>query len=738
MKKLSLLCGVFLFPFITLAQTEQNQKNEAVKLDSVVVQAFRAGKNTPVAWSSVNSGKIKDLPPSSSVPMLLNNLPSVVTTTEGGNGLGYTYMRVRGSDGSRINVTINGIALNDAESQEVFWVNLPALTSFVESIQLQRGVGTSVNGSGAFGASLNIQTSNTPQESYGLADFTVGSWNTFVSVFGAGSGELDNGLSFDVRYSNSHGKGYIRNSGGDLNSLFFRGGYRKNSDLFTFNFLYGDEKTGIAWNGISREKLASDRRYNPAGEYYDDAGNVRYYDNETDNYSQSHFQGSWQHLFSRKLSFSATLNYTNGFGYYENYKSDKKYSKYALPNQSIDGTLYSKSDFIIRQYLDNDYYAGNAVINYVSGGTKSVTGISYGLYDGDHFGRVEWSKFNNNIVPGTGWYFNNGNKRDISVFTKLEQRLGVVNMFLDLQYRRIFYRLDGPDDDFVDLKYRSAYSFFNPKAGITLNVSKRSSAYFSVAVGHKEPGRSDLKEAIKAGEAGATRSEKMTDFEGGYRYAGSDIAASANLYYMKYKDQLVPTGKLSETGYVIKENVHDSYRCGIEAEVSWNISGSLIFSANGALSRNKIKNYTMWTEVYDNPDEWNYLGQDKTEYKSTNIAYSPEIVTYAALIYTPVTKLSLTLNSKFVGKQFYDNSSRERFSIPAYNTFNLSAKTSFNIKKISVADVIFSVNNLFDRKYFSNGWVYSAEFNDGSPDYIEEGLFPQPGINYNLKISFRF
>ena len=739
MKKLSLLCGVFLFPFISLAQNEQKEKNVIVKLDSIVVQAVRAGKNTPVAWSYLSGKQINSSSPSGSIPMMLSNLPSVVSTTEGGNGLGYSYMRVRGSDGSRINVTLNGIALNDSESQEMFWVDLPALTSFIQNAQLQRGIGTSVNGSGAFGASLNMQTLSINSDAYGSGEFSYGSWNTVTTTLGAGSGLLENGSSFDIRYSNNHGNGYVRNSGGDLNSLYIRAGYTKRKDNVAINFLYGDQKTGIAWNGTPGYMLTSNRRYNPAGEYFDEAGNVRYYDNETDNYKQMHLQGAWQHQFSDRLFTSFTLNYTNGFGYYENYKYNRKFSKYGFPNQTVNGVNYSKSDFIIRQILDNDYYAANFSLNYITEDCRSTTGIFYSTFDGRHFGKVLWSKYNESIQQKYRWYDNRGDKSDFTVFSKLEKRLvGNLYSYLDLQYRRVTYRLRGPDDDLTSLDYYSFYNFFNPRAGVLIKGKNGGTAYFSVAVGHKEPTRSDLKDAIKSSGGNSMKSEKLVDYEAGYRYESERFSGSLNLYFMEYKDQLVPTGKLSETGYVIKENVPDSYRRGVEAEIAWRICKNIAFEGNATLSRNKIKNFTLWTELYDNPDDWNYIGQRSVKYSSTNISYSPEIIAYSALKFENGSGYLFSVNSKFVGKQYYDNSSNDDFSIPAYLTFNLSAGRELKFKNGTSAGISLFVNNIFNREYFSNAWVYRAQFESGAEDYIEDGLFPQPGTNFTIKVNFKF
>lgn len=739
MKKLILLSGVFLFPFITSAQQEQSDKGKVTKLDSIIVEANRAGKNTPFSWSKITSSEIRQNSSTKSVPMIVNTLPSVVTTTESGNALGYTYMRVRGSDGSRINVTLNGIALNDSESQEMFWVDLPALSSFMESMQLQRGVGTSTNGPGAFGASLNIQTLTANDEPYGMADFSAGSWNTFVSIFGAGTGFRKNGTNFDIRISDSHGNGYIRNSGGGLNSLFARGGLVKGRNYFTANLLYGREKTGIAWEGAPKNKYENDRRYNPSGEYFDDAGNVKYYDNETDNFTQLHLQLLWQRAINDKLTSSMTLNYTNGTGHYENYKADKKFSKYSLPVQVINGITYSKSDFIIRQYLKNDYFAYNASLSYNNGHTKAITGLSAGYYFGDHFGQIKWSKYNKNITPDFLWYGNDGEKSDLSLFFKIEQEIGEKLVgFADLQIRRITYSLFGVDSDLSILDHTARYGFFNPKFGFSYIPEKNSSLYFSVAVGHKEPGRSDMKDAIKTGRVEDIKSEKLVDIEAGYRFNGEKFSSSINIFMMEYKDQLVPTGKLSETGYVIKENIPESYRRGVEAELSWKAGRRTTLNANASLSSNKVVNYTMWTDLYDNPEDWNFMGQVGKFYKKSNLSYSPSIVSYISLNQKLFKDLSINMSYKYVGKQFYDNSSRDEFSIPSYGTIDMSIGKPLHIKKGVEADIYLFINNLANRKYFSNAWVYYASFEDNSPLYVEDGLFAQPGINYNIKFSLKF
>ena len=740
MKRLTLFCGVFFLPLLTLAQSSgQKEKTEFFKLDSIVVEAYRAGKNTPVSRSEMGFREIKQISPTSSLPMALSLMPSVVTSTEGGNGLGYSSMRVRGSDGSRINVTLNGIAMNDAESQEVFWVNIPSFSNYLQDIQLQRGVGTSSNGAGAFGASLNLRTLFSRPEPYGIAEFGIGSYKSFLSTAGAGTGLMKSGLSFDIRYSHNTGEGYIRNAKSNLNSLFATLGWLKGASSLRINYIYGDQKTGITWEGISRDQMNVNRRFNPAGLYYDDAGNVKYYDNETDNYKQHHFQGHFTHIFKNGLSWSTTLHFTKGDGYYENYKMDRKFSDYKLSNQIIDGLTYKKSDMILRQALDNIYTAAASNIQYSSDKIKTTGGISYSYYDGDHFGNIIWSKYNVNVPENYKWYTNSGYKGDFAVFARVEAEVveGLV-AFTDLQYRNIKYNLRGVDKDFVSLNYDTNYNFLNPKLGSTYNINDANQVYASLSVGRKEPGRADIKESIKAGKAKDIKEERLLDWELGYRLNLSKIILAANIYLMEYKDQLVPTGKLSETGYVIKENVPESFRRGIEIAATYSPVPFLKLDANLTLSKNKIIGYTQWIDLYDNNTNWSPLPQRGKYYEQTNLSFSPSIVGMAMITLNPGWETSISLNGKFVGKQYYDNTSNDERSIPSYFLMGISGTKSLAIKGSSFVDLNLYVENLLNKKYFSNGWIYTAEFAEGSPVYVEEGLYPQAGINFTVKVAFRF
>ena len=740
MKKLTLFCGVLLLPFLSLAQDyEQKVKTTNSKLDSVVVEAFRAGKNTPVSYSMMGFKELKQVSPVQSLPMALSLMPSVVSSTEGGNGLGYSTIRIRGSEGSRINVTVNGIALNDAESQEVFWVNIPSLTGFLQDIQVQRGVGTSSNGSGAFGASINMRTLFTKPQAYGNAEFGIASYKSYMTTIGAGTGLLKNGLSFDLKYSHNSSEGYIRNAKTNLNSLFASVGWLHGNSSLRINYIMGDQKSGITWEGISRKQMALDRRYNTSGSYYDAAGNVHFYDNETDNYVQHHLQFIYVFQSKENLIWSSTLHYTKGDGYYENYKKESKFSSFGLPSQSIGGVIYKKSDAVIRQALDNNYIAFLSNIQYKREFIDLKAGVSYSYYNGDHFGNLIWAMYNQNVPDNYRWYINYGFKSDYSVFAKAEFNLSDKMLaYADLQYRGVNYELSGQDKDFVSLKYAMNYNFFNPKLGITYNINSANQYYASVAIGRKEPSRSDIKESIKSSKADELKYERLVDYELGYRLKLEKFDLSANIYLMEYKNQLVPTGKLSETGYVIKENVPVSYRRGIELAAVWTLSKYLRLDGNVTFSRNIIKDYTAWTDQYDNDADWSPLPQKPYYFKNTQLSFSPQTTGMAMVSYFPAENVYISLHGKYVGKQYFDNTSNDSRAIPSYLVMGLKGSKTFPINGSSFIDIQLFADNLLNRLYFSNAWVYMAEFANGADRYVEEGLYPQAGINFTAKVVFRF
>ena len=742
-----------LIPFSAQGIEKEATDEKVERLDSVVVSSSRAGRNTPVTFTMVGQEELRRSNPLNSLPMNLALQPSVVSVNEGGTGLGYSKMTVRGSKGSQINVTLNGITLNDAESQEVFWVNIPALSSMISSVQLQRGLGTSANGAGAFGASINMSTASVSPKPSASAEISLGSYGTFIGSFAAGSGLTKSGFYLNAAYSRGLTDGYIRNAYADVHSAMAVLGWMKANNSLRLTYLMGDQKTGITWEGISPEQYAADRRYNPAGEYYDQYGNVHYYDNETDNYTQHHLQLNYTHSFSEHLAWSTTFNYTRGDGYYENYKAGKSFSKYLMQNPVIDGKEYEEGDFITREALANDYYVLNSDLRYTRDKVNLTAGMNLSRYDGDHIGRVLWSNVlgDSYDYDSHEWYLNRGLKHEANAFVRGEMLFAErLTAYADLQYRGIWLEMSGPEDDGVMLDHKDNWQFFNPRAGLSYRLNQASRAYVSAALGHREPGRSDIKELIldanKAASAGAEsrgvdiRPEKMLDIEIGYEYSTDILSLSANVYLMEYWDMLLETGKLSDVGYAIKENVPRSWRRGIELAANWKISKWLELGGNITLSTNKIRNYTAYYEMYDNMNDWNYLGQHKVEFRNTDILMSPSIVGMASLTVRPFAGSSRSLKSayaslsgKYVGKQYYDNTSAEERTIPAYFVGDLSL--GYEISSLSFS---FHIHNLLNSKYYADAWLWRAYFQQDDTYYSDIGIYPQAPVNLMFKVKFAF
>ncbi len=741
-----------LIPFFAQGAEKEAADEKVEKLDSTVVTASRAGKDTPVTFTMLGKESLNRSNPLNSLPMNLALQPSVVSVNEGGTGLGYSKMTVRGSKGSQINVTLNGITLNDSESQEVFWVNIPALSSMISSVQLQRGLGTSANGAGAFGASINMSTASVGSEPSASSEISIGSYGTFISTFTAGTGLMKSGLYLNAAYSRGLTDGYIRNAYADVQSAMAVLGWMNEKNSLRLTWLMGSQHTGITWEGISLEQYEIDRRYNPAGEYYDHFGNVHYYDNETDNYAQHHIQLNYTRAFTDRLAWSTTFNYTRGDGYFENYKAGKEFSKYLMQSPVIDGQRCDEGDFITREALANDYFVLNSDVRYSSSGLNLTGGVNLSRYDGDHIGKVLW----NNVLgdsfdyAGHNWYLNRGLKQEVNAFVRGEVLCCEgLTAYADLQYRGIWLDMSGPEDDGVMLDHNDSWQFFNPRAGLSYRWSPAARVYASAALGHREPGRSDIKELIldanKSAEAGVAsrgvdiRPEKMLDIEAGYEYLTERLSLSANLYLMEYKDMLLETGKLTDVGYAIKENVPRSWRRGIELAAAWRPLEWLQVSGNMTLSTNKIRRYTAYYEMYDNMNDWNYLGQHKVEFENTDILMSPSLIGTAGMTVKPfafssgsLKSLYASLNGKFVGRQYYDNTSSEERSIPSYLVADLTVGYELPLVTIS-----FHINNVFNRMYYADAWLWRAYFRDEDLYYAETGIYPQAPLNFMFKVAWR-
>ncbi len=706
--------------------------NKVLPLEEVVIVGNRAGLNTPVAQTNLETREIKSLTVANNLPHVLWMTPSLVATSENGTGAGYSSFRIRGTDASRINITLNGIPLNNPESQEVYWVNIPDMTSALQNIQIQRGVGTSANGTGAFGASVNMTTKSPDKDKYLQSTTTVGSYGTFQQNIAFGTGRFGNGFSVDMRYSNLTSDGYIRNGWCDHQSLFALFSKRFKKSLLQFNYIYGNQHTGITWEGISEEMMKTNPAYNPAGEIKDGV----YYDNESDNYRQHHLQLFYTHELSRYLIINAGLNYTDGFGYYEQYKQSKKFSSMGIADQTVDGVLYKKSDIIRRKNMDNGFYTGNINLKYSKKSLNIDAGTMMTYYDGDHFANLLWVENNNNIPDNFEWVRNNAKKSDANIFIKAEYTFAKrLNAYVDMQYRYVDYKLSGiDDDDMLDLTQQKTWNFFNPKAGLLYKFDE-GKLFASVSTANREPSRADIKDAIKYGLPNRIKPEKLTDYELGYSYDDDKLMGGVNLYYMRYKDQLVPTGKLNEVGYKLMSNVEASYRAGIEVNGGYRFGKKLILEANATLSRNRVLDYTAWYETYDNSGDWNPVAQESKYFKDAKLPFSPEFIAAFNLTWFPVKDLKFNYSKKFVSKQYLTNTQNEDLSLPAYNSANFSLVYGFKILKISDAELGLHIINLANKLYSCNGWAYEARFANGDAPYIEKGLYPVAPRNFLIKFA---
>ena len=712
--------------------------NDTLQLNEIVINASRADNKSPLTTSEMSRSKLEAIRMLPSLPYQIELEPSVVVSGENGM-VGATSFRIRGVDATRINVNINGITLNDPESQAVFWYNIPNLGGMAQNIQIQRGLGASNGGTASMGGALNLQTFSVAPKPYAQADLAYGSFNTAQYGLTFGTGRTPHGFAFDMALNGLNSDGFVRNGMSNQKSVFLNGGWYGKRSLVKAVFIMGHQRTGITWDGAYAEDLDQDPTYNGVGAYYDEFGNVHYYDNETDNYTQHHFQLHFVHQFSPKLSLASTLHFTKGDGYYENYKYNVKFSKYGLDPQTIKGITYKKTDVIIRQSMDNSYAAGALNLKYKADALDLAAGINYSFYDGDHFGNILWSKYNQNLDLSKPWYTNNGKKADASVFAKAEFAIaGNLTGFIDLQYRFINFKLSGMDKDFVGLDNKKEYNFFNPKIGMNYRTGKDSKLFYSISIAHREPSRSDIKESIKAGKQDLLKSERMLDYELGYQFRRRNSGFQINLYSMNYKNQLVSTGRLTETGYVIQENIPDSYRRGVEVSGLYSPIDQLLFFATATYSKNKLKNYTLFVDAYDKAEDWNPTPQHQVFLKKSNLTLSPELIASGGFTVTPEKNANITLMGKYVGKQYMDNSSVEVAKVPAYFTMSLDAAKTLVFKNDSKLRISICVDNLLNRKYYSYGWIYRAVFDDGSADYLEKGVYAQATIHFIGKIQFTF
>jgi iron complex outermembrane receptor protein len=692
-----------------------NMADSFVNLDEVLVDAVRVKESSPVTHSNITKKELEKRNLGQDIPVLLNYLPSVVTTSDAGAGIGYTGIRVRGSDATRVNVTINGIPYNDAESQGTYWVDLPDFTSSTQSMQLQRGVGTSTNGSGAFGASLNILTDAVSQNPYAQISSSIGSYNTTKNTVKFSTGKINNHIEFAGRFSKIDSDGYIDRAFSHLKSYFLQAAYVDDNTLIKALTFGGKERTYQAWYGVTKEEMETlGRTYNPYS-----------YDNETDNYQQDHYQLLWNQKLAPNWSSNVALNYSKGKGYYEQYKANQDFADYNLTPITIGGETINKTDLIRRRWLDNDFYVANANATYKNNAVELVFGTSVSHYDGDHFGEIIWAQYASNSQIREHYYDSNTKKNDANIFGKLTLKLDHNwTLFTDLQGRFVGFKTSGITSDRNPINIDKNYSFFNPKAGLTFKANENNSIYFSVAKATKEPNRSDFKNGVNT-------AEKLNDFELGWRYKSENIALNTNAYYMRYKNQLVLTGAIDDTGDFIRGTSGKSYRLGLEIDGNIKINKHFSWQPNIALSSNKnIDFVTSWNGNLTN------LG-------NTNISFSPNIVAGNALVYHPKTNMQFSLLSKYVGEQYMGNIDNVNSKLDSYfvNDFN----ASYEIKPNKIfKSIVFTalVNNIFNVEYISNGYYYAYDDTWSVPGETTTldgaGYYPQATRNFLVGVTLKF
>ncbi len=689
-------------------------------LQPLEVRSIRAADKAPFAKTNLGKEEIVKTNLGQDIPFLLNQTPSVVINSDAGNGVGYTGIRIRGTDATRINVTLNGIPYNDAESMGTFFVNLPDFASSVNSIQVQRGVGTSSNGAAAFGATINLSTNEYNEKAYSELNNSFGSFNTRKHTLKAGTGLLGKHFTLDARVSSIQSDGYIDRASSDLKSFYISGAWLNQKSSLRFNVFSGKEKTYQAWYGVSQSLLATDRTNNPAGT--EKAGTP--YDNQTDNYTQTHYQLFFNHAFNSSWSLQTATFLTRGYGYYEEYKASQRFSNYGLPDPIVSGAPVTRTDLVRQRWLNNYFYGQNISLQYRKHGNEFTLGGGWSTYEGDHYGTLPWLQ-TGSAPAGYRYYDNPALKKDANLFAKWQQRFtDHLFGFVDLQYRHVAHNMKGFQNNPALLVNRT-FDFFNPKFGITYRQNNWQ-AFISYAIGQKEPNRDDF----EAGITNQPKAEKLQDLELGIEYKKSNYQFSANLYYMYYVNQLVLTGQINDVGAYTRFNVPKSYRLGIELQGGWKPAEWLSVGGNITLSKNKIKSFTEYTDNYDSGN------QDAAQRSNTDISFSPSMVGGTQIMFYPAKQFELGLIGKYVGKQYMDNSQLNRSELNAFATQDLRVAYSFSHKVFKQVQVIGQINNLFNKLYEPNGYSYS--YTSGGVFYTDNGYYPMAGRNFMVAVNLRF
>jgi iron complex outermembrane receptor protein len=720
MKKLFLYALLCVPPAALYAQKDK-KFNDTTFLQPVEVQATRASEKAPFAKTDLTKKEIVRNNLGQDLPFLLNQTAGVVVNSDAGNGVGYTGIRIRGTDATRVNVTLNGIPYNDAESQGTFFVDLPDIASSTAGIQVQRGVGTSSNGAGAFGGTINLFTNEINRQKYLEFNNSFGSFNTLKNTLKLGSGIIGKHFTIDGRLSHISSDGYIDRASSKLRSYYVSTAYVSEKNSLRLNIFSGKEKTYQAWNGVPESMLSTHRTYNPSGT--DRPGEP--YDNEVDDYLQTHYQLFYNHRFSKQWKGSIAGFLTRGKGYYEQYKGDESLSKYGLPDYNDNGTIISSTDLVRRLWLDNYFYGSVFSLQYQQKKTQLNFGGSYTVYDGDHYGEVKWAKVQDAVPANYRWYFNPALKKDLSLYSKWTQQwTDHWQTFADLQYRFVDYKIDGfRDNPAIHLK--NDYHFLNPKIGITYSHAGWQ-AYASYALAGKEPNRDDF----EAGQTEQPKAEYLNDFEAGIKKQQQNYSAGINFYYMRYRNQLVLTGKINDVGAYTRTNIPNSYRTGVELEGKAIIAKWMNLAANISFSENKIRNFTEYLDDYDNG------GQKTNFYSKTDIAFSPSVVAGGSINFIPVKNAEISLVPKYVGRQYLDNTSLRSRSLDPYYLQDIRLSYSLQGKVLKSASIILQLNNVFNKKYEPNGYTFSYYYNNELT--TENYYFPMAGFNWmaGLNISF--
>ncbi len=701
------------------AQHDELAKDSFYLLTPVEVSAVRAGDNAPFTKTNFSKKEIAKNNLGQDIPFILNQTPSVVINSDAGNGIGYTGIRIRGTDASRINITLNGIPYNDAESQGTFFVDLPDFSSSAGSIQIQRGVGTSSNGAGAFGASINFSTNEVNKEAYAELNNSYGSFNSWKNTLKAGSGLLNDHFLVDARLSRISSDGFIDRAGSNLKSFHFTTAFISKKSSLRLNIFSGKEKTCQAWYGISEADLkAGNRKINYAGT--EKTGEP--YDNETDNYKQDHYQLFFSQLFGKRISFNTALFITTGKGYYEQYKADQEYASYNLPNPPSAGSPITKSDMIRQLWLNNKFYGNIFSFQYKYKKTQATLGGGITRYNGLHYGKVVWAE--KGLTELKNWYDLGALKTDFNIYLKEQtQFANNWNLFYDLQYRHVKYNINGFRDN-PSLIVRNKFDFFNPKAGISYSKNGWKN-YISFSIANKEPNRDDF----EAGTERQPKPERLFDIELGIERTKNNYNWSATLFYMNYKDQLVLTGQINDVGAYTRTNIPKSYRAGIELQGGIKFASWVNASANLAISKNKVKDFTEYIDDYDNG------GQKINIYQSADIALSPNIVGGAIINFLPTQKLELTLLSKYVSKQYLDNTQNNQRLLKAFYTQDMRAVYTIKKKLPKEITVCAQVNNILNTKYEPNGYTYNYIY--GGELSVNNYYFPMAGTNFMVGVNVR-